>query len=78
MNKYQPSNIDVSWQQDPEHMGFVREHLGLTLDNCEKIPDMTRVATYRYERIQEQIVRNDCVGALLFSPMNVRYATEPH
>ena len=34
MNKYQPSNIDVSWQQDPEHMGFVREHLGLTLDNC--------------------------------------------
>ena len=76
MNKYQPSNIDVSWQQDPEHMGFVREHLGLTLDNCEKIPDMTRVATYRYARIQEQIVRNDCVGALLFSPMNVRYATE--
>ena len=76
MNKYQPSNIDVSWQQDPEHMGFVREHLGLTLDNCEKIPDMTRVATYRYERIQEQIVRNQCAGALLFSPMNVRYATE--
>ena len=52
MNKYQPSNIDVSWQQDPEHMGFVREHLGLTLDNCEKIPDMTRVAIYRYARIR--------------------------
>ena len=76
MNKYQPSNIDVSWQKDPKHMGFIIEHLDLMLEDCEKTPDMARVAAYRYERIQEQIVRNDCAGALLLSPMNVRYATE--
>ena len=76
MNKYQPSNIDVSWQKDPKHMGFIIEHLDLMLEDCEKIPDMARVAAYRYERIQEQIVRNDCAGVLLLSPMNVRYATE--
>ena len=76
MDRYQPSRLDINWQQDPERVGFVRDCLGLALGEREAMPDMARMATYRYERIQEQITRNDCAGALLFSPMNVRYATE--
>lgn len=33
------------------------------------------MARYRYARLQEQIVRNDCAGALICSSANLRYAT---
>ena len=64
---YQPSQVDIGWQQDSERLGFVRDDLAI---------DVGRMAAYRYKRLQEQIICNNCAGALLFSPMNVRYATE--
>ena len=67
MDRYQPHDLNLSWQQDPEHVRLVRDHT---------IPDMARMAKYRYGRLQEQISRNDCAGALLGNSMNVRYATE--
>ena len=70
MDRYQPSRIDINWQQDPERVKFVRDCLGWALDDHKAMPDIPRRATYRYKRIQEQINRNDCVGALLLSPMN--------
>ena len=42
------------------------------------IPDRGRMIRYRYARLQDQIRRNNCAGALLSSPMNVRYATDTH
>ena len=76
MDRYQPSRINLNWQQDPDRARFVKDGLGCESGGHEAIPDITRMATYRYKRIQAQIIRNDCAGALLFSPMNVRYATK--
>ena len=39
-------------------------------------PDLTRMAAYRYARLQRQLSGSDCAGALLRSSMNVRYATD--
>ena len=38
--------------------------------------NVNRMIHYRYERLQEQIARHRCDAALLFSSMNVRYASE--
>lgn len=38
--------------------------------------DLARAVAYRYARLQTQIADADCAGALLCSPLNVRYATE--
>ena len=51
-------------------------HPTTPFDNQGTTPNLTRMAGYRYARLQAQITRNDCAGALLFSPLNVRYATE--
>lgn len=39
------------------------------------LPDMKRMVRYRYKRLQDQIVRNNCAGALITSSANLRYAT---
>ena len=39
-------------------------------------PDMPALREYRLARLQEQIIRNDCAGLLLFDPLNIRYATD--
>ena len=39
-------------------------------------PDMPALRRYRLARLQEQIVRHDCAGLLLFDPLNIRYATD--
>ncbi len=31
---------------------------------------------YRLQRVREQLVRNDCAAALLYDPVNIRYATD--
>ena len=38
--------------------------------------NVNRMIHYRYERLQEQIARHRCDAALLFSSMNLRYASE--
>jgi len=39
-------------------------------------PDMPALREYRLARLQEQIRGHDCVGLLLFDPLNIRYATD--
>ena len=39
-------------------------------------PDMPALREYRLARLQEQIIRHDCAGLLLFDPLNMRYATD--
>lgn len=39
-------------------------------------PDMPALREYRLERVREQLRKNDCAGALLFDPLNLRYATD--
>ncbi|MBV7333508.1 Xaa-Pro peptidase family protein [Chloroflexi bacterium TSY] len=71
MNVYNDQRLrpNSDWQQDLERLKVIRR-------NEETTPDLARMAAYRYARLQAQIARHDCAGALLFSPMNVRYATE--
>lgn len=38
--------------------------------------DLDEVRLYRLRRIQEQLAKHDYAGALLFDPLNVRYATD--
>ena len=74
MARYQPAQLTHHWQQDPERFGFVK---GIqSLGEPGATPDLARMAAYRYARLQAQLMGADCAGALLFSPMNVRYATE--
>ena len=37
--------------------------------------DLDRMASYRYARLQAQLIEADCAGALLFNSVSVRYAT---
>ena len=76
MGKYQPKHPDISWQKDSDRLKFVRGEIDSAQGENVSVIDVGRMAAYRYKRLQEQIVSSDCAGALLFSPMNVRYATE--
>ena len=38
--------------------------------------DMKRLRAYRLGRVREQLRRRDYAGALLFDPINIRYATD--
>lgn len=37
--------------------------------------DTTRMARYRHQRVLNELQRLDCVGCVLFDPVNIRYAT---
>src|SRR5262245_1405711 len=37
--------------------------------------DLLRMRQYRLGRVREQLKANDCAGALLIDPINIRYAT---
>ncbi len=41
-----------------------------------RIPDLTAMQTYRFERIQQQLVEFGYDGIILMDPMNIRYATD--
>jgi Xaa-Pro aminopeptidase len=38
--------------------------------------DLEALRTYRYQRVQEQLRLNNCAAALLYNPINIRYATD--
>lgn len=40
------------------------------------LPDLAALRKYRLRRIREQLVAADCDAALLYDPLNVRYATD--
>ena len=76
MDRYQPFPIDPSWQQNFLPVEFVQDDSEQMPGDHRQKPDRERMAIYRYQRLQQEITGCDCAGALLFSPMNVRYATE--
>ena len=38
--------------------------------------DLAALRAYRLERVQQQLRANDCAAALLYNPINIRYATD--
>ncbi len=40
------------------------------------LPDLAAMRRYRLERLQAELRRNDCDAAVLYDPVNVRYATD--
>ncbi|MFN0190851.1 MAG: M24 family metallopeptidase [Aestuariivirga sp.] len=74
MDRYKPVARAATWQQDPERLKFTKHLQSQGLPDAK--PDLARMAAYRYGRLQTQLARSECAAALLFSPMNVRYATE--
>ncbi len=38
--------------------------------------DLAALRAYRLERVQLQLRANDCAAALLYNPINIRYATD--
>ena len=63
MASYQPARLAHHWLQDPERLGFVRGMQALGEPGAT--PDLARMAAYRYARLQAQLSRADCAGALL-------------
>ena len=41
-----------------------------------RLPDLHAMRCYRVERIREQLRAANCDGAILYDPLNVRYATD--
>lgn len=66
-----------------EHTDRNRHQLGPSADALAEwrtaglaLPDVAAMRRYRVERIREQLAAHDCDGALLYDPINVRYATD--
>ncbi len=38
--------------------------------------DLAALRAFRYRRVQQQLAANDCAAALLYNPVNIRYATD--
>src|SRR6478672_1053304 len=38
--------------------------------------DLANLRAYRYARVQQQLRANRCAAALLYNPINIRYATD--
>src|SRR5450432_391257 len=56
-------------------IAIARDTLGAELlDSCDQ-PDMRRMRGYRLGRLREQLKKRDYAGALLYDPINIRYAT---
>ncbi len=41
-----------------------------------ELPDVARMRRYRVDRIRHQLAESDCDAAVLYDPLNVRYATD--
>ena len=67
---------EAAWQRNPGRLRLRDECTAGGNGDAPLLPDLARMAAYRYARLQRQIATNDCAAALLCSPMNVRYATE--
>src|SRR5262249_37092542 len=52
-----------------------RKTPGIGLTDAVAQPDMRRMRAYRLGRFREQLKARDYVGALLYDPINIRYAT---
>ena len=48
---------------------------GVVVKDDAPMVDMVAMRQYRLRRLQAQIQAADCAAAVLFSPINIRYAT---
>lgn len=48
---------------------------GMLLDDSKTQVDMVRLRAYRLQRVQEQLQQHDYAAAVLYDPMNIRYAS---
>lgn len=60
-------------QADPLH--FARKSVGPGFADHTAGPDMARMRGYRVARFQAELRRRDYAGAVLYDPINIRYAT---
>ena len=60
-------------RDDPLHLA--RKSTGLGLADHAATPDMARMRNYRMARVQAELRRRDYAGAVLYDPINIRYAT---
>ena len=60
-------------EQPPLHRA--RKSIGLGLSDNVAQPEMARLRAYRMGRLQAELRRRDYGGALLYDPVNIRYAT---
>ncbi|WP_247807963.1 MULTISPECIES: Xaa-Pro peptidase family protein [unclassified Bradyrhizobium] len=58
--------------KDPSSVAHITPSVGLT-DIAAPL-DLLRMRQYRLGRVREQLKANDCAGALLIDPINIRYA----
>jgi len=59
--------------EDPLH--FARKSIGPGFADHTATPDMRRMRGYRLARLQTELRRLDYAGAVLYDPINIRYAT---
>ena len=45
-------------------------------DRATPIVDLAALRAYRLARVQQQLRAHDCAAALLYNPINIRYATD--
>src|ERR1039458_9807946 len=60
-------------EHDPLH--FARKSVGLGLVDHSDQPNMPRLRGYRMARLQAELKRLDYAAAVLYDPINIRYAT---
>ncbi|MGH7209908.1 MAG: aminopeptidase P family N-terminal domain-containing protein, partial [Acetobacteraceae bacterium] len=60
-------------RDDPLHQA--RKSTGLGLADHSARPDMVGMRNYRLARLQAELRRRDYAGAVLYDPINIRYAT---
>src|SRR5882724_11752962 len=60
-------------EQPPLHRA--RKSIGLGLSDNVAQPEMERLRAYRMGRLQAELKRRDYGGAILYDPVNIRYAT---
>lgn len=52
-----------------------RNSPGMGLTDAAGQPDMKRMRAYRLARFRAELAARDCMGAVLWDPLNIRYAT---
>ncbi|MBV8651448.1 MAG: aminopeptidase P family N-terminal domain-containing protein, partial [Alphaproteobacteria bacterium] len=60
---------------EEERLHQARKSVGLGLADYIAQPDMVRLRAYRMGRFQAELKRRDYGAAILFDPINIRYAT---
>ncbi len=62
-------------QHKESRIARARNTAGMGLIDCVGQPDMTRLRAYRLGRVRAELKKRDYAGALLYDPINLRYAT---